>query len=115
MSDARGAALSAQRLVPAAEGGWLIGWGDRGGDDLDRMLWPVILSAVDMLSPQYSKGWEAKPPQKVLGHAAEPGIMGWVRGVDFDIIAPAADVFAPTPSVRRQVALDLPTETAHEQ
>ncbi len=53
LSDALGAALSAQRLVPAAEGGWLVDWGDRGGDDLDRMLWPVILSAVDMLSPRY--------------------------------------------------------------
>ncbi len=53
LSEARGEALAAQRLALAAAGGWLPAWGDRGGDDLDRMLWPVVLSAVETLSPRY--------------------------------------------------------------
>ncbi len=54
LSAARGEVLAAQRLGPAAAaGGWLPYWGDRGGDDLDRMLWPVVLSAVDTLSPKW--------------------------------------------------------------
>ena len=45
-------ALSARRLVPAARNlQWA--WGDRGGDDLDRMLWPVLWSAADVLSSKY--------------------------------------------------------------
>ncbi len=53
LSEARGEALAAQCLAPAGAGGWLPSWGDRGGDDLDRMLWPVVLSAVETLSPKY--------------------------------------------------------------
>ncbi len=53
LSAARGEVLAAQRLGPAAAGGWLPFWGDRGGDDLDRMLWPVVLSAVETLSPKW--------------------------------------------------------------
>ncbi len=53
LSDALGATLAARCLVPAARGGWVSVWGDRGGDDLDRMLWPVVLSAVETLSPRY--------------------------------------------------------------
>ncbi len=53
LSKARGRVLAAQRLAPIGTGGWLPDWGDRGGDDLDRMLWPVVLSAVETLSPKY--------------------------------------------------------------
>lgn len=53
LSEARGRVLAAQRLAPAAGGGWVMDWGDRDGDDLDRMLWPVVLSAVETLSPKY--------------------------------------------------------------
>ncbi len=28
-------------------------WGDRGGDDLDRMLWPVVMSMEEVLSTKY--------------------------------------------------------------
>ncbi len=28
-------------------------WGDRGGDDLDRMLWPVVMSMAEILSTKY--------------------------------------------------------------
>lgn len=28
-------------------------WGDRGGDDLDRMLWPVVTSMAEVLSGKY--------------------------------------------------------------
>lgn len=51
VASALGAARSAHRFVPAADGGYLLGWGDRGGDDFDRMLWPVLASAVEVLSP----------------------------------------------------------------
>lgn len=41
-------ALSARRLVPSGLGcRWV--WGDRGGDELDRMLWPVVMSMADLL------------------------------------------------------------------
>ncbi len=52
IASALGAARSAHRFVPAAEGGWRLGWGDRGGDDFDRMLWPVLTSAAEALSPE---------------------------------------------------------------
>ncbi len=36
-------------LVPSAVGfSWA--WGDRGGDDRDRMLWEVLISAADLLA-----------------------------------------------------------------
>ncbi len=38
--------------MPVADGGFLLGWGDRGGDDFDRMLWPVLTSAAEVLSPE---------------------------------------------------------------
>ncbi len=52
VATALGAARSAHRFVPAAKGGYLLGWGDRGGDDLERVLWPVLTSAVEVLSPE---------------------------------------------------------------
>ena len=30
-------------------------WGDRGGDDLDRMLWPVVMSMAEVLSTKYHR------------------------------------------------------------
>ncbi len=42
-------ALSAYRLVPAV-GGYAWTWDGPGDDELDRMLWPVILSAADVLA-----------------------------------------------------------------
>ena len=51
VAGALGAARSAHRFVPAADGGFLLGWGDRGGGDFDRMLWPVLTSAVEVVSP----------------------------------------------------------------
>ncbi len=53
LSDAMGVAFSNRHLVPADGGGWRVDWGDRGGDDLDRMLWPVVSSAVDVLTTKY--------------------------------------------------------------
>ena len=53
LSDALGAALSNRRLAPADGGGWRVDWGERGGDDLDRMLWPVVTSAVDVLTSRF--------------------------------------------------------------
>ncbi len=41
--------LSARHLVPAA-GGYQLAWDDLDGDDLDRMLWPVLFSAAEILS-----------------------------------------------------------------
>lgn len=48
-------ALAPRRLVPAPEGGWRLAWGDRGGDDLDHMLWPVVTSAVNVLTTRYHR------------------------------------------------------------
>ena len=46
------AARAAQRLVRSGIGcRWV--WGDRGGDDLDRMLWPVVTSMAEVLSTNY--------------------------------------------------------------
>ncbi len=47
INQALAAAMPAMRLVPGAEG-FTIGW---GGDEnaLDRMLWPVLFSAVEFL------------------------------------------------------------------
>ncbi len=43
------AVLPIRRLIPVGKGcRWA--WGDRDGDDLDRMLWPLVLSAADVLS-----------------------------------------------------------------
>lgn len=44
-----GQVLGQRRLVPAADGYHQWGWDDRDGDDLDRMLWPVVLSAAEIL------------------------------------------------------------------
>ncbi len=45
-------ARAAQRFVRSGIGGrWV--WGDRGGDDLDRMLWPVVTSMAEVLSTKY--------------------------------------------------------------
>ncbi len=52
IAAALGAARSAHRFVPADAGGYLLGWGDRGGDDLERVLWPVLTSAAEVLSPE---------------------------------------------------------------
>ncbi len=52
VAGALGAAASAHRFVPAAGGGFLLGWGDGGGDDLDRVLWPVLTSAAEVLAPE---------------------------------------------------------------
>ena len=41
--------LSARQLIPA-DGGYRWAWGDRGGDDLDRLLWFVLLSVADVLT-----------------------------------------------------------------
>ncbi len=49
LNGSLGTALSARRLVPAASGYQLV-WDDLDGDDLDRMLWPVLVSASDLLS-----------------------------------------------------------------
>ncbi len=38
-------------LEPDADG-WRWEWGDRGGDDLDRVLWPVACSAADVLASE---------------------------------------------------------------
>ncbi len=47
-----GEALSHRRLVPAASGHRL-GWGNGGGDDFDRVLWPVAVAAADVLCSKY--------------------------------------------------------------
>lgn len=44
-----GAALAARRLTAGA-GVCQWSWGARDGDDLDRMLWPVLLSAAELLA-----------------------------------------------------------------
>ena len=49
-----GAALSARRILPTTAGHrWA--WGDRGGEDLDRMLWPILLSAADLLTSRHGR------------------------------------------------------------
>ncbi len=46
------AVRSAERFVRSGIGcRWV--WGDRGGDDLDRMLWPVVMSMAEVLSTKY--------------------------------------------------------------
>ncbi|MCP3964724.1 MAG: hypothetical protein GY719_43410 [bacterium] len=61
-NQALGAATANRRMVPA-ESGWRWGWGDRGGDDLDRVLWHVLMSAAEVLTTRYHR--------KVLVCAAE--------------------------------------------
>ncbi len=48
------AAMSAQRVIPDATG-FRWAWGDRDGDDLDRMLWPVLLSFADLLCSNHHR------------------------------------------------------------
>lgn len=43
-----------RRLVPAANYGYLWGWAERD-DDLDRMLWPVVLSVAEILTTKYCR------------------------------------------------------------
>ncbi|MEE8523251.1 MAG: CGNR zinc finger domain-containing protein [Thermoanaerobaculia bacterium] len=43
----------ASRHLVATSGGYRWTWGDAGGEDLDRMLWPVLLSAADLLTSRY--------------------------------------------------------------
>ncbi len=45
-------ARSARRLVPA-ERGYAWAWGERTGEVLDRPLWPVVLSAGEILTSEY--------------------------------------------------------------
>ncbi len=51
-NEALGAALANRRMVPS-ENGYRWGWGDRGGDDGDRVLWPVLLSAGELFASRY--------------------------------------------------------------
>jgi predicted RNA-binding Zn ribbon-like protein len=44
-----GRAMAARHLA-ATPGGYRWAWGDAGGEDLDRMLWPVLLSAAELLT-----------------------------------------------------------------
>ena len=46
--------FSRRRLVLAVSG-YRWGWDDRGDDDLDRMLWPVIVSVADVLTSKYHR------------------------------------------------------------
>ncbi|MEE8523502.1 MAG: ABATE domain-containing protein [Thermoanaerobaculia bacterium] len=43
----------ATRQVVATGSGYRWSWGDAGGDDLHRMLWPVLRSAADLLTSRY--------------------------------------------------------------
>ena len=47
-------AHTAQRLARSGLGCRRV-WGDRGGDDLDRMLWPVVMSMAEVLSTKYHR------------------------------------------------------------
>ena len=53
LSEALAAALTARVLVQVSTGGWRWAWGDRGGVDLDRMLWPALLDAADVMTSKY--------------------------------------------------------------
>ncbi len=44
-----GAALGRRRLAATAAGGFEWSWTEAGDEDLDRMLWPVLLSAAELL------------------------------------------------------------------
>ena len=46
-------ALAVRRLVPATGGGYRFSWGDHGGDD--RVLWPILESAIDVLTSRYHR------------------------------------------------------------
>ncbi len=48
LASARGAQYFARSGIGCR---WV--WGDRGGDDLDRMLWPVVMSMAELLSTKY--------------------------------------------------------------
>jgi len=50
-----GRALVYRRLVPDAEGYRWDWGGDGGGDDLDRVLWPVVLSVTEVLTGKYRR------------------------------------------------------------
>lgn len=48
------AVLPLRCLVPSDTGfGWA--WGDRGGDDRDRMLWEVLIAAADLLTSKHAR------------------------------------------------------------
>jgi predicted RNA-binding Zn ribbon-like protein len=51
-----GAVLPNRRLVPDAGGRYRWAWDDRGGDELDRMLWPVLESAAEVLTSKAHRG-----------------------------------------------------------
>lgn len=48
-NDELNRALSARRLA-AVDGGYRWVWGETGGEDFDRMLWPVLLLAGELLA-----------------------------------------------------------------
>ncbi len=48
------AVMANRRMVPAASG-YRWDFGDRGGDDLDRVLWFVLLSLSDLLTTKYHR------------------------------------------------------------
>ena len=54
LNDALSEVMANRRLVPA-ESGFRWAWGDRGGDDLDRVLWHVLLSTADLLSSKFHR------------------------------------------------------------
>lgn len=47
------AVLPLRCLVPSGAG-FVWAWGDRGGDDRDRMLWEVLTSAADLLTSKHA-------------------------------------------------------------
>ncbi len=56
-------AALANRELALTPGGCEWSWGDGGGDDLDRMLWPVLSSAGDLLaSPEVGRVRQCAAP-----------------------------------------------------
>lgn len=44
-----------RRLVPTADGGHRWGWVDRDGDELEAPLWPVVISAAEILTTRFRR------------------------------------------------------------
>ena len=54
LNAALAAILPLRCLVPSG-GGYAWAWGDRGGDDRDRMLWDVLIAAADLLASKHAR------------------------------------------------------------
>ncbi len=98
-------ALPARRLIPGSRQlEW--SWGDRGGDDVDRVLWPVLWSAAEVLTSKYDLSAAiGKAALRVFHGIPGPGPHDTFQRVGGGALPSPADVEIPPATGRGRSAM----------